>query len=146
MSHPVTPLLTVDIIVELIDRQGRPIVLIERRNAPYGWALPGGFVDQGERVENAAMREAQEEISLEVRLTTLLGVYSHPSRDPRGHTVSVVFVAEAQGQPRAADDAKAISICNLDDLREPLAFDHDRIIADFRRFRATGEIAPLRLG
>ena len=145
MPHPVTPLLTVDIIVELIDRQERPIVLIERRNAPYGWALPGGFVDQGERVETAAMREAQEEISLEVRLTTLLGVYSHPSRDPRGHTVSVVFVAEAQGQPRAADDAKSISICDLDGLPRPLAFDHDRIIADFRRFRATGEIAPLRL-
>ena len=105
MLVPVTPLLAADIIIELVDRPGRPIVLIERRNPPPGWAIPGGFVDVGESIEQAAVREAREETALEVRLTALLGVYSDPKRDARGHTASVVYVATARGTPRAQDDA-----------------------------------------
>lgn len=132
MPRPVTPLLTVDVVIELVDRPGRPIVLIERRNPPPGCALPGGFVDVGETVEAAAVREAREETGLEVRLTRLLGVYSDPARDPRGHTVSVVFVGEARGEPRAGDDAARV--CIVDPASPPaLAFDHARIIADFRK-------------
>ena len=90
MARPITPALTVDVVIELTDRPDRPIVLIERRNPPAGHALPGGFVDVGETVEAAAVREAREETGLEVTLTRLLGVYSDPARDPRGHTVSIV--------------------------------------------------------
>ena len=93
MEKPVTPLLTVDIIIEMIDRPGRPIVLVERKYPPHGWALPGGFVDVGEPLESAAIREAREETSLEVTLKVLLGNYSDPARDSRGHTVSAVYIA-----------------------------------------------------
>ena len=110
MSVPVTPLLAADIIIELVDRPGRPIVLIERRNPPPGWAIPGGFVDVGESVEQAAVREAQEETALDVTLAELLGVYSDPQRDARGHTASVVYIAVAQGTPHARDDAAAVGI------------------------------------
>lgn len=144
MAAPQTPLLTVDIIIELVDRPQRPIVLIRRRHPPPGWALPGGFVDVGERVEDAARREAGEETGLAVTLKTLLGCYSDPDRDPRGHTVSAVFVAEAGGEPRAADDAAEAQVADPQAPPEPLAFDHARILADYRRFRATGEVAPLR--
>jgi 8-oxo-dGTP diphosphatase len=136
-------LLTVDIIIELAGRPGRPLVLIERRNPPPGYALPGGFVDVGEQVYQAAIREAREETSLDVRLLTLLGVYSDPARDPRGHTVSVVYVGEASGEPCAADDARAIKVCTLDELPERLAFDHARILEDYRIFRRDGRTAPL---
>ena len=145
MGAPETPRLAVDIIIELTDRPGRPVVLIERRNPPNGWALPGGFVDIGERVERAAVREAAEETSLRVTLTALLGVYSAPARDPRGHTVSVVFVAESDGEPHAADDAKNIGYYGLDSLPLDLAFDHAAILRDYRRFRQTGNRPPLRL-
>lgn len=143
MSRPVTPLLTVDIIIELADRSGRPIVLIERANPPYGWALPGGFVDEGETLEQAAVREAGEETSLEVQLKCLLGCYSDPQRDPRGHTVSAVYVAEAKGEPRAADDASYLDVF---DPKEPpsLAFDHDLILQDYIRYLEIGEPTPLR--
>lgn len=145
MPTPVTPLLAADIIIELADRPGRPIVLIERRNPPYGWALPGGFVDVGERLEQAAVREAREETGLTVRLTALLGCYSDPRRDPRGHTVSAVYVAEAEGEAAACDDAKALAWHAPDDLPASLAFDHALILADYVRFRREGRIAPLRL-
>ena len=139
MNKPVTPLLTVDIIIEMVDRPGRPIVLIERMHPPHGWALPGGFVDVGESLETAAVREALEETSLHVTLTRLLGTYSDPTRDPRGHTASAVYIAEACGEPRAADDAKHLA---LHDPREVprLAFDHDRIIADYLHFLDSGEL------
>ena len=129
MARPATPALTVDVIVEMTDRAGRPVVFIERKHEPLGWALPGGFVDVGETVERAAIREALEETGLDVTLTHLLGVYSDPARDPRGHTVSVVYIAEARGEPRAADDARAVRIADPADP-PPLAFDHPRIVAD----------------
>ncbi len=144
MTRPVTPRVAVDIIIEMSDRPGRPILLIERKNPPHGWALPGGFVDVGERLEQAAVREAREEISLEVQLKALLGCYSDPARDPRGHTISPVYVAEASGKPRAADDAAHVQAFLPDQLPEVLAFDHALILADYRRYRETGQLAPLR--
>jgi len=144
MPKPETPLVTVDAIIELTDRPARPVVLIERRNPPAGWALPGGFVDVGERTEQAVVREAQEETGLDVQLTALLGVYSDPARDPRGHTVSVVYVARATGEPRGRDDARRAQAFALDSLPAPLAFDHALILADYARYRETGDPTPLR--
>lgn len=143
MPRPVTPAITVDIIIELMDRPQRPVVLIQRKFPPPGWALPGGFVDLGETLEQAAVREAAEEISLPVTLTTLLGCYSDPARDPRGHTVSAVYIAQAQGVPVAADDAAQVGIFTLDNLPSALAFDHAIILDDYRLLRSTGQPAPL---
>lgn len=139
MPRPQTPNLAADIIIELIDHAERPIVLIERKYAPFGWAIPGGFVDIGEAVEHAAVREAREETSLDVTLTALLGCYSNPERDPRGHTVSLVYVATARGQPVAQDDAKNLQIFPLGKFPERLAFDHAQILRDYLTFRATGK-------
>lgn len=143
MPRPVTPALAVDVIIELVDRPGRPIVLIERLNPPYGWAIPGGFVDLGERLEQAAVREAREETSLEVRLKMLLGCYSDPARDPRGHTITPVYVGEATGEPRAQDDAKTLVVCDPWNPPAPLAFDHALILDHYRAYRDTGAAAPL---
>ena len=142
MNRPVTPQLTADIIIEMIDRPGRPIVLIERKYPPPGWALPGGFVDVGETLESAAVREAREETSLDVTLKRLLGNYSDPLRDSRGHTASAVYIAEAQGNPQAADDARRLA---LYDPRKtpPLAFDHERIIRDYLYYLDTGTVPGL---
>ena len=142
MARPQTPLVTVDVIIEMIDRQASPVVLVERRHEPLGWALPGGFVDVGETLEAAAKREVLEETGLSVRLTTLLGCYSDPARDPRGHTVSVVYVAQATGRLVPGDDAKDVAVFDSDTL-PPLAFDHPRILADYKRYRTTGETTPL---
>lgn len=142
---PVTPLLAADILIELIDLPERPFVLIERAFPPYGWAVPGGFVDVGETVEHAAVREAKEEICLDVRLTTLLGLYSNPTRDPRNHTVTAVYIAEANGMPQAADDAKNCAVFTFDNLPELLAFDHAMVVEDYRRYRETGQVTPLRI-
>jgi 8-oxo-dGTP diphosphatase len=135
LAAPKTPALTTDIIIELIDRSDRPIVMIERRNPPPGWALPGGFVDVGERVEHAAVREALEETSLAVSLSVLLGVYSDPERDPRGHTASVVYIAQARGEPEAQSDAARVAIVDPDQLPSPVAFDHARILNDYLIYR-----------
>jgi 8-oxo-dGTP diphosphatase len=144
MPRPVTPALAADAIIELVDYPNRPIVLIERAFPPFGWAIPGGFVDVGERVETAAIREAQEEVGLGVRLVALLGVYSDPARDHRGHTVTAVYVAEASGIPVAADDAKNCQIFNIDGLPELLAFDHHQVLQDYLDFRERGQVTPLR--
>lgn len=133
MVKPVTPLLTVDVVIELLDTPGE-IVLIERRHEPLGWALPGGFVDVGETVEQAAVREAKEETGLDVTLIELLGVYSDPARDPRGHTVSVVFVGRAHGTPQGGDDARVAR--GVTPEHPPhLVFDHPRIVRDYLAWR-----------
>ncbi len=129
------PVPTVDIIIELNDR----IVLIERLNEPYGWALPGGFVDYGETVETAAIREAAEETCLNVRLLEQFYMYSDPTRDARLHTISVVFIAEASGTPQSADDAKAVGLFDPAALPTPLCFDHQQILEDYRHYRLTGQ-------
>lgn len=122
------PYLTVDIIIRI---PGKGIVLIERRNPPYGWALPGGFVDYGESVETAAYREAKEETGLDLENLRQFRTYSQPDRDPRHHTVSVVFTALGMGVPRAADDARSLRVFPIDKLPASLAFDHGKILADF---------------
>jgi 8-oxo-dGTP diphosphatase len=144
MLQPETPRLTVDIIIELIDQPDKPILLIERKNPPFGWALPGGFVDVGETLEQAAVREAAEEISLSVTLKTLLGCYSNPERDSRMHTVSAVYIAEASGTPKAADDAVNVKSFTPGDLPEVLAFDHGLILEDYLAYLKSGSLAPLR--
>lgn len=122
------PFLTVDIIIEIEDRG---IVLIKRKNPPYGWAIPGGFVDYGETLEHAALREAKEETSLDVEILRQFHAYSDPKRDPRFHTVSVVFIARAKGEPKASDDAKEIGVFKKDNLPSPLCFDHAEILRDY---------------
>jgi 8-oxo-dGTP diphosphatase len=135
---PVThrnPAPTVDIIIELRDRPHRPIVLIERLHPPHGWAIPGGFVDYGESVETAAQREALEEIGLTVTLIEQFHVYSTPDRDPRQHTLSIVFLATATGDPIADDDAKSVGIFAPWEIPQNLCFDHDRILQDYLAYR-----------
>ncbi|MGE4298419.1 MAG: NUDIX domain-containing protein [Desulfovibrionaceae bacterium] len=133
--HYRNPVPTVDVVVHTPERG---VLLIERRNTPHGWALPGGFVDYGETVEHAAVREALEETGLAVRLTGLLGVYSDPARDPRQHTLSVVYTAQADDLStlRAGDDAGRAVFFPLDALPGPVVFDHLRIVEDFRRVLA----------
>ena len=143
MPRPQTPALAVDVIIELADAPGR-MVLIERANPPPGWALPGGFVDVGETLEAAAVREAREETGLEVALVCLLGCYSDPVRDPRGHTVSAVYVGTARGAPHGADDAKQARAFEPAALPS-LAFDHARILADYRNWKATGALPTPRV-
>ncbi|MDD2732957.1 MAG: NUDIX hydrolase [Desulfuromonadaceae bacterium] len=123
------PVPAVDIIIET----DYGIVLIERRNEPFGWALPGGFVDYGESLEAAAFREAREETSLEISDLRLLGCYSDPGRDKRMHTISTVYTAKAHGIPCAADDAINIAVYKLDSLPEQLCFDHAQILADYAK-------------
>lgn len=122
------PVPTVDIIIEL---EGKGIVLIKRKNPPYGWAIPGGFVDYGETLEDAAVREAKEEVSLDVKLVEQLHTYSDPSRDKRHHTITTVFIAKGDGEPIAADDATEVAVFNEGKLPEPLAFDHEKILKDY---------------
>ncbi len=132
------PAPTVDIIIELVDLPHRPIILIERNNIPYGWAIPGGFIDYGESAETAAIREAKEEVSLDVELVEQLQVYSDPSRDARKHTIAIAFIATAKGKPIAADDAKNVGIFHQWEIPDNLCFDHSRILQDYWRYRNYG--------
>jgi ADP-ribose pyrophosphatase YjhB (NUDIX family) len=130
------PVPAVDLIIEVMDgRKIRGIVLIERRNPPPGWALPGGFVDYGETLEAAAVREAREETSLDVELFGQFHAYSDPARDPRLHTVSTVFIARAKGEPKAGDDARNAAVIDPRDRDVPLAFDHRKILDDYLEFK-----------
>jgi 8-oxo-dGTP diphosphatase len=126
------PAPTVDVIIEMeIADGGTGIVLIDRKNPPFGWALPGGFVEYGETLEAAAVREAREETGLDIALRRQFHTYSDPGRDPRGHTVSTVFIAGASGTPIAADDAGAIGLFRREEIPLSLAFDHRTILDDF---------------
>ncbi len=122
------PVPAVDLIIEI---EGQGWVLIERRNPPPGWALPGGFVEVGESLEQAAVREAREETCLEVELLGQFHTYSDPARDPRMHCISTVFVARAKGTPKAEDDAKSVAVFPKDRLPEVMAFDHRKILEDY---------------
>jgi len=127
-SHSVrNPLPTVDLIIEFDDG----IILIKRKNPPDGWALPGGFVEYGESIESASIREAREETGLDVELVRQFHTYSAPKRDPRHHTITTVFVARAHGRPLAGDDAKEIGIFRRENLPDQIAFDHRDIINDY---------------
>ncbi len=121
------PLPTVDLIIESDDG----IILIKRKNPPDGWALPGGFVEYGESIESASIREAREETGLDVELVRQFHTYSAPKRDPRHHTITTVFVARAHGRPLAGDDAKEIDIFRSENLPDQIAFDHRDIINDY---------------
>lgn len=136
MPTPRNPIPTVDIIIEL---ESGGIVLIRRKNPPLGWALPGGFVDYGESLETAAVREALEETTLQVQLVELFHVYSDPNRDPRQHTMSTVFIATASGTPRGEDDAAEAGVFAEQDLPAQLAFDHSQVVRDYFRYKRTGE-------
>ncbi len=128
----INPVPTVDIIIEMQSRSGgRGVVLILRKNDPKAWALPGGFVDYGETLEKAAVREAKEETGLTVEALSQFHTYSDPRRDPRQHTISTVFTAKATGKPRPADDAARAGIFTEENLPSPLAFDHQRILEDY---------------
>jgi 8-oxo-dGTP diphosphatase len=130
------PVPTVDLIIEIADDKGRPgIILIRRGHYPPGWALPGGFVEYGETLELAAIREAREETGLKVVLAGQFHTYSDPARDPRKHTISTVFLAKAKGVPKAGDDARLAGIFSRRAIPSPLAFDHARILDDYFRYK-----------
>ena len=134
-ENPRNPYPTVDVIIETTGG----IVLIERKHEPTGWALPGGFIDYGEPPNDAARREVTEETGMTVQLTALLGVYGAPDRDPRQHNLSVVYVGRAEGEPHGGDDAAEARVFALDALPSPLCFDHAQIVADYVRFKQSGE-------
>jgi ADP-ribose pyrophosphatase YjhB (NUDIX family) len=126
-STPRYPLITVDIIIEI----NSGIILIKRKNPPHGWAIPGGFVDYGESLEDCARREAKEETGLDIRLRRQFHTYSDPGRDPRHHTVSTIFIATATGKPKAGDDAKEAVVFTRESLPDDIAFDHSKILEDY---------------
>ena len=142
MSRYRNPFPTVDVVILC----GDGVVLIERRNPPRGWALPGGFVEAGESLEEAARREALEETGLKVRLREQFFTYSDPARDPRHHTITTVYLADAEGIPQGGSDARAAAVWPWDALPEPLCFDHGRILEDVRRYLETGERPTLEKG
>ncbi|MFQ6069288.1 MAG: NUDIX domain-containing protein [Candidatus Aminicenantales bacterium] len=139
------PVPTVDIIIEIERENGtQGIILIERKNPPYGWAIPGGFVDYGESLEEAAIREAKEETSLKVKLKQQFHTYSDPERDPRLHTISTVYIASAEGRPGAGDDARSLGIFTQENLPSPLAFDHAKILSDYFNYKMKEKITEIK--
>ena len=143
MIRPENVPVTVDVVIRLMDHDCS-IVLIERKNPPHGWALPGGFVEANESVLQAAVREAREETGLDVIITGLFGVYSKPGRDPRGPVCSIAFTGWAYGTPKAADDAKNVRIISHEEaMKLELAFDHKDVLTDFDNFYYNGNQAPL---
>jgi ADP-ribose pyrophosphatase YjhB (NUDIX family) len=141
------PIPTADIIIEITRHDGREgIILIERKNPPFGWAIPGGFVDYGESLEQAAVREAKEETALDVCLKFQMQTYSDPDRDPRKHTISTVFVATAKGKPTAQDDAKKIGIFTKEEITFPLVFDHRKILDDYFQRKNPRKLRRRRIG
>ncbi len=127
-----TPFLTVDGIIKIFKPEFKGIVLIKRKNPPLGFALPGGFVDYGEKVEEALIREMKEETNLDIKVEKLLGIYSNPKRDPRLHTASAVFVCNAFDMPKAGDDAKEVYVVKLEEIPwNEMVFDHGKILKDF---------------
>lgn len=130
------PIPTVDCIVE---QPGERVVLIKRKNPPEGWALPGGFVDEGEPLHAACVREVREETGLEVDLSEQFFTYSDPARDPRKHTLSTVYIGWAEGEPRGSDDAAEAKAFALNELPSPLCFDHGTILADYVAYKRTGK-------
>lgn len=141
MSDYKNPTPTVDALIEL---GGGKLVFIERKHEPLGLALPGGFVDEGEWLADACVREAKEETGLDVEIVELFHVYSNPQRDPRQHTVSTVFIAKANGMPVGSDDAARAIACTPDELPGPLVFDHATIVADYVAYKRTGKRPPAR--
>lgn len=137
------PTPTVDCLIELEGKPGT-LVFIERKNPPLGWAIPGGFVDEGEWIADACAREAKEETNLDVEIVELFGVYSNPQRDPRKHTVSTVFIARAKGTPTGFDDAVQCIVCRPDELPGKLVFDHDVIVGDYLEYKKSGKRPPPR--
>jgi ADP-ribose pyrophosphatase YjhB (NUDIX family) len=127
------PIPTVDALIEIYDdsEKFKGIVLIKRKNFPYGWAIPGGFMDYGESAETTAIREAEEETTLKVEIQYLLGFYSNPDRDPRHHTVTAVYVCKSYGTPKGNDDAAEAKIFDITDIPQNLAFDHNKVIKDY---------------
>jgi ADP-ribose pyrophosphatase YjhB (NUDIX family) len=126
------PIPTVDILIEI---ESKGIILIKRKNPPFGWAIPGGFVDYGESLEKAAIREAKEETNLGVKLIRQFHTYSNPKRDPRHHSISTVYIAKGKGKPKAKDDALEIGIFNKLNLPDEIAFDHRLILKDYFKSR-----------
>ena len=137
------PAPTVDVLIELAGAPGQ-LVFVERRNPPRGYALPGGFVDAGEWVADAAAREVKEETGLDVELVELFHVYSDPARDPRQHTMSTVFIGRASGTPVGGDDAARCIVAAPDRLPGPLVFDHALIVSDYVAYKQTGKRPPPR--
>jgi 8-oxo-dGTP diphosphatase len=135
MANYKNPTPTVDCIVEL---PGERIVLIKRKNPPVGWALPGGFVDEGEALHKACVREVQEETGLEVDLSEQFFTYSDPARDPRKHTISTVYIGWAEGEPKGSDDAAEARGFPVAELPQELCFDHGTIVADYLTYKRTG--------
>ncbi len=125
------PVPTVDILIRRRKGKKDAVLLVRRKNPPHGWAIPGGFIEYGERAEDCAVKEAREETGLKVTLGGILGVYSDPARDPRFHTISVVYLAEGAGEPKAGSDAGDVCVFTEDELPAEIAFDHRKILADY---------------